>query len=489
MLNRKDDSIIKGGIKYTTISTVVYALSQIITMAILARLLTKEDFGLIAITITIKGFADLFSDFGFSTGILHFQNISKRIYSSLFWMGMFLSIISFLLICLLSPFIANFYHLEQLNHLIPLMALGVPLSSIGSQQRIVLQKQFKFKIISSIEIYSSLAYLISAIILAYLGKGVFSLVFSNLLRCFILGVFFFFVGRKFYKISFTFHLKEVIPYLKIGVYKVISQSINYFSSSFDVLIIGKLMNIEVLGIYNLAKDLVLKPAAIINPIVGRVFTPYFSMLQNKNNQLIYSFSSVQKHISNFIGLIYFAIAAVSLPLVTVYYGQGNEDVAYMVTILSFFYFVRSYDIPLSMVCIAKGRTDIDMYWNLISFIVTILFVFLGANISIYAVGAFLIIQILLTTPLNLKLYVKPLLDVNYKFYYNQLLKTFLFFIFPFIITFLLVRHFFSNSYSFLLLLVSGIILVILDFIVFIIFDRKYIRNIIANIKQNVISSR
>ncbi len=483
MHNNQDKSILKGGVKYTTVSTIVFAISQIVTMAILARLLTKGDFGLIAIALTVKGFADLFTDFGFSTGVLHFQNISQKVYSSLYWTEISLSIVSFIIISLIAPFIAEFYHLEQLNILIPLLALGVPLGSIGSQQKIVLQKCFKFKLIATVEICAALAYLISAVLLAYLGKGVYALVFSNLLRCFVLGISFFFLGRRFYKIAFTFQFKEVIPYLKIGVYKVVSQSVNYFSSSFDVLIIGKMMSVEVLGVYNLAKDLVLKPAAIINPIIGRVFTPYFSILQDKKDELINSFSFIQKHVSNFIGLVYFAIAALSLPLVTLYYGQGNEEVAYMVSILSLFYFVRSYDIPLSMVCVAKGRTDIDMYWNFISFFIIIIFIYIGANISIYAVGVFLMIQSILLTPLNWKLYVNPLLNVNYWFYYTHLIKSIIIFLVPSIITFLVVSYFVDNSHSFILFIIGGFLIAFIDFLSFIIFDKNYIYLIFNSIKK------
>ena len=97
------------GVKWTSTSTVVLALNNLLKIAILARLLDKSDFGLMALVMFVLGFMNLFVETGIPTAILHKQKITKLEYSSLYWLNLIISLTLYAIIYLVSPVRTNFY--------------------------------------------------------------------------------------------------------------------------------------------------------------------------------------------------------------------------------------------------------------------------------------------------------------------------------------------------------------------------------------------
>lgn len=435
------------GVRWTSFSTLVLAVTQLISTAILARLLAKSDFGLMAIIMVVKGFAELFMDFGITVAILHKQNISQNEYSSLYWVNMGIGFVVYVILWGITPFIATFYKETELLKLIPLMCLAVPLSSIGRQQKTMLQKELYFKDIALVDIISSVTSLGLAIYLACIDWGIYALVLSNLMRYTLANIIYFFIGIR--KIPIKFHLcfREIVPFFRIGMYNTGGQIINYFSASFDVLIIGRLLGSDALGLYNLAKDLVLKPSAVITPIITRVVTPLFAKIQDEKDSLLIHFFSIQKIVANLNAYVYAGIAILSYPIVSMYYGSGYESCIPLVSILAVYYMLREYNQPMSMVCIAKGRTDIDMWWNLLVLCVSPAFIVFGSLYSVKVVALCLLGQNIVLLYPAWCVYAKRLLGISFFKYYKALFGTFKIFALPAVLTLFLL-------YSFPLTLIS-----------------------------------
>lgn len=468
LMNFKENAI--KGVRWTSFSTIVLAVTQLVTTGVLVRLLDKSDFGLMAIIMVVKGFADLFMDFGITVAILHKQDITNKEYSSLYWVNMLLGFVIYFVLLFITPLISSFYNEPELLKLIPLLCLAVPISSIGRQQKTVLQKELFFKNIAIIEIISAIVSLALAIYLAVIHWGIYALVLSNLIRYALSNIIYFFVGIKKVPIRFHFRMKETVPFFKIGMYNTGGQVINYFSSSLDVLIIGKLLGSESLGIYNLAKDLVIKPAAVVTPIISRVVTPLFAKMQNEKENLLSNFFSVQQIVSNINAYIYLGILLLAYPIVRLYYGEGCDTCIPIVMILALYYMLREYGQPMSMVCIAKGRTDIDMWWNVLVLCISPVFVAVGASYSIETVAVSLLLFIILMFFPGWYMYAKRLLGVSCYLYYKSLLSTLKLFFLPAVITLGFV--YFITLADVWVFLLGGSLFTLLVFISFYIFKRE-----------------
>ncbi|WP_370104211.1 oligosaccharide flippase family protein, partial [Winogradskyella sp.] len=171
--------IIKGGF-YLTIVNVLSQLLAIVVNIVLARLLLPEDFGLVALTMTFIGFITLFTSIGFGASIIHEGETTQQKLSSIFWINLFLSLGSFLIILLTAQFAADFYEEKRLVPIIIVAAFNILLNPFFIIHYKLLERDLEFKIISKINLSSTVIGSVAAIIAAYYDLGVYALVLQSL---------------------------------------------------------------------------------------------------------------------------------------------------------------------------------------------------------------------------------------------------------------------------------------------------------------------
>ncbi len=379
-MNLKKQTV--SGVKWTTLNSIILALCSLLKISILARYLEKEDFGLMALVLFVMGFMNLFMDMGLSSAILYKQDIKKQEYSSLYWINIFFSLLLFIIIYLISPFIGEFYENRELSSLIRLMALSLILSSIGRQFKTIFEKELKFKRIALVEIISAVLSLILAIILAWYEQGVYALILSALFQYFISNIVYLIIGLIHYGLLFHFVFLETKPFLKIGLFQVGGQIVNYFNRDLDILIIGKLFGSELLGGYSLAKQLVFRPAQIFNPIFTKVASPVLAKMQDDVKMLKKSYLKLLNIVSSINIPIYLCLFIAAPIAVNVLYGEEYESIIFLVRILSIYMIFRAIGNPVGSLLIATGRTDLGFYWNLLTLLILPITIVIGAQFSL-----------------------------------------------------------------------------------------------------------
>ena len=416
------------GLGWSSISTIFNGLSQILRLSILARFLEKEDFGIVAILTLILGFTQVFSDMGFSAAIMSEKKLSKSNFISLYWLQ-FIVFNSILIVgSLASPLVAVYYEEASLVYLVPLMLSELFFFSIGKLYDTVLQKQFRFKIIAIRNIVASVFSLLLAIVLAQLGAGVYSMILSTISQCIIVNFWNFISGQKTYKLKLQkIKIKEVRPLLKVGYYQMGAHIIDYVAGEFDIFIISSFLGMGAVGVYNLAKDLVLKFTTVINTIVVKVMLPFLAEKNDDIRLLTQTFFTFIKYLS----LINIPILGIVFlfpdVLVDIFYGSGYEDAVTIVRIMSVWSLIVILNNPNGHVAVALKRTDITFAYTILRLLIlgSLLLLFARENI-IYAaltmVGSYFIMFIvnwymLLYRLLHLKIldyaraFYKPLLSV------------------------------------------------------------------------------
>ena len=228
-----------SGVKWTTIGTIVIAVAALLKLSVLARLLDKADFGLMALVTFVMGFMNLFSDMGLTSAILHKQDISKQEYASLYWFNVGFSVFLYGILMALTPLVATFYDEPELGFLIPLLGLNLLISAFGRIYKTIEFKHLLFKRITIFEIIAAILSLVFAVYLAIEDYGVLALVYSALLQYVVQNLLYFAYGIRKYGLLARFRFQETKPFLRIGIYQVGGQVINYFNRDMDILLIGK----------------------------------------------------------------------------------------------------------------------------------------------------------------------------------------------------------------------------------------------------------
>lgn len=367
-----------SGTIWTTIASLVQAVIQILKLSILTRFLDKSDFGLIAIIVLVIGFTNIFADLGISVALFSKKDISKKEYSSLYWVSIILSIGLYIAVSIAAPLVATFYKLPELKILIPIMALDLIIATVGRQFRILSQKQLKFKQLSVIEIISASVSISVSFYLASNHYGVWSLVYSNLCASLITSFLLVVIGIRSHPIILYLNIREGKPFYKIGIYQTGSQILDYLAGQLDILIIGKLMGPSELGIYNLIKQLVMRLYGLINPIVMKIAIPTLVQFNDNFFLLKKKYIDLLKLIAFLNFTIYSLLALVSKEVLVIIYGPEYQEYYFILQILCLWGAIMSVMSAASSIVSVTGRTNIGFRWTIVRIIINPLFIIIGS---------------------------------------------------------------------------------------------------------------
>ncbi len=366
-----------SGAKWNTILTIVRSISAIIKTSILTRLLEKSDFGIMAIIMIVLGLISIIKELGLTTAIIYKQNITRKEYASLYWYNILFNILLYLIIFITAQPISELYEDSRLDGYLKLMGLSILFVAMGNQYQVIETKKLNFKYTTIVNMVSILLSLLIAIILAFNDFGVLSLIYSALFQSVFMNFIFLFNGIRKFGVTFYSNFNLVKPFLKIGFYQTGSDIINYLSKDIDTILIGKFFGVETLGGYNLAKQLARRPMGFFDAVVLKVLTPIFPKYQKDNNKLIYFFDKLIHNTSIINVLMYGTLAIFSKEVVMLFYGEKYIDIAFIFQIYCMIVCIRSILSFVSLLIIAKGKTEIGLIINIIVGILTPVFIYIG----------------------------------------------------------------------------------------------------------------
>lgn len=354
---------------------------QFVTLAVLARLLSPSDFGLMGMVMVVIGFAQAFADMGISNAIIHRQDVLKEHLSSLYWLNIVAGAILVCLICAVIPLIVGFYREPRLHKLLYLSALIFLITPFGQQFQVLLQKELNFTGLAKIEIATSMVNAAVAIALALSGFGVYSLIWGQLAAASGKVLMLWGMGWRNWRPGLHFSTRDLKGYLSFGLYQMGERTMNYLNTNLDYLLIGSMFGAKSLGYYTLAYNLVVKPAMLINPVITKVAFPIFSRMQNETDRLKKGYLRVGQLLSTVNFPLMGGLAVVAPVLVPVIFGDQWLPSIILVQILTIVGLLRSTGNPVGSLLLAKGRADLGFKWNLALTVFQIPGLYLGAKLG------------------------------------------------------------------------------------------------------------
>jgi O-antigen/teichoic acid export membrane protein len=378
-VNLKSQAI--SGVKWSGISMGAVTALQFVTLAVLARLLSPSDFGLMGMIMVVIGFAQAFADMGVSNAIIHRQDTTRNQLSSLYWLNIIAGIIVFFVVCASASLIVGFYHEPRLHNLLYLTAVIFLITPFGQQFQILLQKELRFNGLAKIEIATSIVKAVVAIVLAFSGFGVYSLIWGQLADTSARVLMLLGAGWRNWRPGFHFSKRDLRGYLSFGLYQMGERTINYLNSNLDYLLIGSMLGAKPLGYYTLAYNLIIRPSSLINPVITKVAFPVFSRIQNETDRLKRGYLKGLQLLSSINFPIMAGMAAVASVAVPTIFGEQWKPSVILVQILTIVGLLRSAGNPVGSLLLAKGRADLGFKWNTALMIIQIPGLYLGAKLG------------------------------------------------------------------------------------------------------------
>lgn len=292
---------VRGGIS-TLGSQAVQFVLRIASVAILARLLTPKDYGLIGMVTVVVNFAMMFKDAGLSIATVQKESITHDQISTLFWINIIISTILGLCVLASAPLVSLFYGTPELTGITVALSFSFILSGLTIQHQALQRRHMRFGALAAIQITSQIITLIVTISLALFGWRYWALVGGTLTHAF--------AGSL---LTFLFcpwipgRMKKgtgVREMLKFGSHVTGFNFINYFSRNADNILIGKFIGADALGLYSRAYNLFMMPISQIRGPINDVSIPVLCAIQNDSARY-----------RNYYRMIMFLISAISMPLV------------------------------------------------------------------------------------------------------------------------------------------------------------------------------
>lgn len=352
-----------SAIRWTTAAAVARALLQLAQVSVLARLLAPEDYGLMAMVGVVLAFAGLFADLGLNSAYVQRQNVTAEERSSLFWLNVAMSLGLALVVIASSPLLAGFFKDSRLTPLLMLSATTFIINAAGQQVRMSAEKSLNFRPLMLLEITAALLGFAAAVIGALSGLGVYALVLGTIVTALAGTVLAWMFIAQGWRPLWRFRIDDVRPYVGFGSAMVANGIFNDINRSIDLLLGGRLLAAEQLGLYSVPRGLILQLQFLINPIITRVGFPLIAQLQNDIPRVraIYLKTVNMTAATNaplYVGLAFFAPEVVQVLL-----GKNWVGAVDFLRILAIWGFLRSTGNPVGSLLMGMGRADLEMKWN------------------------------------------------------------------------------------------------------------------------------
>lgn len=373
-------------------------LNQVVALgiiALLARLLSKADFGIIGMATTITSFILIFTDFGTGMAIVQAPSLSDEQLSTIYWFNIVIGGILSLITILISPLVARFYNQPQLMLILSILGLGFLLNSFGVVFDALFRRRFEFSTLVKINIISTILAGIIAVVSALFGVGVWSLVIQLLTQYLINGVLLWI--RSSWHPKLRWKRDDLTHIINFSLNLTGFNIVNYFARNTDYLLIGKLLGAEPLGLYTLAYRIMLLPVSNLSSIASQALYPAFSRLQSDKDRLSEAYLKSVRYIALITFPLMAGISLLSREVITIVYGSDWEGAILPLTYLALVGTFQPFISLYGTVILAQGFSSWYFRWGLIISTIMVVGFVIGIRWGISGVAlSYLIGQIIVS---------------------------------------------------------------------------------------------
>lgn len=249
----------------------------------LARLLSPEEFGIIALLYLFTGIASAFVDSGFSSALIQRQDITHTDESTVFWFNLAIGALVTLSLWAAAPLIARFFVIPVLLPLTGLLALNIFLSALGSIHGTLFTKHLNFRVQMKIGVFANLISGAIAITMACYGYGVWALAAQTIAATTATTLLLWCISP--WRPTLVFSKKSVRKLFGFGGYMLASSLLDIIYNRAYTVLIGHFFGVRELGFYNRADGTKQLPVGVLTSILSRVALPIFSKAAQDKAQL------------------------------------------------------------------------------------------------------------------------------------------------------------------------------------------------------------
>jgi O-antigen/teichoic acid export membrane protein len=373
-----------SSVRWVAVSQAARVLSQLVSMAVLAHLLPSSSYGLMAMAMTVTNLAFLCRDLGTSTAIIQRKELPEALLSSIYWLNMLMALVIALALLLLAWPLAQAYQAPPLAAILAALALAFPLSSLGAVQQALLEREARFRQLARIEATSAGGGLALALLLAWQGAGVWSLVLQMLFSTALATAQTLHACR--WRAGPWSSLGQLRSVLGFGAHLSLFQCLIYLERNADSMIVGRVLGSAALGVYAMAYKFMLFPLQNITGVASRALLPAMSRRQGSPQELGQLYLRATGTIVLLSAPLMAGMFFLREPLVALCLGPHWSGVAELLKWLAGVGLMQSVSASTGAVFVALGRARLLFWLGLLGAVLQVGAFFIGVRWGIEGVA-------------------------------------------------------------------------------------------------------
>lgn len=367
---------------------------------ILARLLSPDDYGIIAIVMIFMNLADVFVVSGFSTALIQKRDADSVDFSTMFYCSFLCSLVIYGVLFAAAPLIADFYHEPVLVKVVRVFALRIPLSAYYSIQQAYVARHMMFQRF----FYSTLSAVIfsgaAGIVMAYMGFGVWALIAQYLANTIVGSIVL--TAIVPWRLERKFSPGSAKRLMRYG-WKVFAADFSgTFFSQLRGLIIGRIYTTTDLAYYDKGQQLPTLISSNVSATVMSVLFPAIANLGDDLEQVKQMAKRAVRLMSYIIFPLMAGLAVVAKPLVLLLFTEKWQDCIPFVRLLCVSAALDMLGTISLQAIKAIGRSDVLLKIEFVKKPVYLLLLLLGVQISVYATAVTLVVSCVYAVLINMR---------------------------------------------------------------------------------------
>lgn len=414
----------KSGIMYGAIGKYSNVIIQLLVNAVLSRLLTPADYGIVAIVQIFLAFFTLLADMGFGPAIIQNKTLKENDISIIFKFSIYAAILLGIVFVLLGYPVTLFYSNDVYIPIFVILGISVFFNALLVVPKAILQKRKDFKSVNVVIIISGVVKGIVSIVLAVLGFKYYSIIIGGIVQAII--TYWYYYKKTKISPRTKFSWEPVKKIWQFSRNQFSFNFINYFSRNLDSILIGRYLDPTQLAFYNKSYQISLYPNQLLAGIITPVIQPIMSDYEDRIDVIEKVYLRITRILANIgVPLSVFCYFAAEEIILFVFGNQWGDSV------LTFR--ILAVSIWLQMIASTTGafyqstnRTGLLLFSGVQSMILNAVFIVIGVNIgSIEAVASMIVISFTVNFLINNYLLMYKVFESGFVSLINSLAKPFI----------------------------------------------------------------
>ncbi|WP_437920150.1 lipopolysaccharide biosynthesis protein [Sphingobacterium sp. LRF_L2] len=261
--NTKQNTL--NGLFWNAVDRFGFQIVTTIVGVVTARVLTPEDFGVLAVLLIFSTIATTFVDSGLATSLVRSRDVEEKDYSSMFVFNLSISVLIYFILFFSAPYLERFNGIKGLTLYARVLFLQLLIHSLGIVQYVKLLKSFCFKETARINVLSVVFSGTAVILIALLGYGIWAILLQTVLySCCRTGMLWIWGN---WRLDFSFSFKCLRKHLRFSLSFMIGSMLGKVFSQSYYSFIGKHFSLAETGFYLQANKWGETPNLLISSIV------------------------------------------------------------------------------------------------------------------------------------------------------------------------------------------------------------------------------